>query len=405
MRVILLTVALTLAIAPVAPPRAQGPVEVLATPAGPESANYALTTGGDGRTYLAWTEPVAAGGHVLKFSRLDGTTWLPATTVAQGSNWFANWIDHPSLTATADGRLFAHWLVNTGKKSGSYGYGIRVAMSRDGGTTWATSFEEGFANVKDYAGFLSFLPSPRGLDAVFLTPLHPDDGSGEEHGFVKTLGVVRLGPDGTATSREIVDADVCSCCSTDVAETSAGPIAVYRDHEAGEIRDIAIVRRVDGKWTAPAPVHRDGWHIAACPTNGPAVSADGANVVVAWFTAANDQPQVKAAFSGDGGATFSTPVKVDDGSPAGWADVTLLADGRAMVSWLERTGTGTGEVRVREVTREGAKPATTVAAASSGRATGQPMMARAGGHLVVAWRQGGVKTARVALPSASSVRD
>ena len=85
----------------------------------------------------------------------------------------------------------------------------------------------------------------------------------------------RSGPTARWRTRQIVDGDACSCCSTDMAETVDGPVAVYRDHDAGEIRDISIVRRVDGKWTAPAPVHRDGWMIAGCPTNGPAVAASG----------------------------------------------------------------------------------------------------------------------------------
>jgi hypothetical protein len=151
-------------------------------------------------------------------------------------------------------------------------------------------------------------------------------------------------------------------------------------------------------------VHRDGWVIAACPTNGPAVAARERDAAVAWFTAAGDRPQVQVAFSTDAGATFGSPVRVDDGNPAGWADVLLLDRGRALVSWLERTGTGTGEVRVREVTPAGVQPAIVVAPASSGRATGVPMLARSGDHAIVAWRDGTVRTARLALPAASTAR-
>jgi len=46
----------------------------------------------------------------------------------------------------------------------------------------------------------------------------------------------------------------------------------------------------------------------------------------------------------------------------------------------------------------------TVAASSSGRATGIPMMARSGEHLIVAWRQGQVRTARVAIPANVTAR-
>ena len=368
----------------------------LATPAGAEGGMYSLATGADGRTYLVWIDPLAAGGHALRFSRLEGAGWSSPTTIAEGANWFVNWADHPSLTAAADGRLYVHWLVNTGKKTGSYGYGIRVATSTDAGKTWATAFEEGFDNVSDYAGFLNFFPRAGGMDAVYLTPLHPDTGGAGHDEHVKTVGLVRFDAAGKETSRQIADADSCSCCSTDIANTVNGPVAVYRDHEAGEIRDISIVRLVNGTWTAPAPVARDGWVINACPTNGPAIAAEGTRVAVAWFTAANGSAQVKVAFSTDAGATFSAPIRIDDGTPVGWPDVLLLDDGRAFVSWLEKTADGVGAAAKG--------PATTVAQAASGRSTGIPMMARAGREAIVAWRQGTVKTARVPLPSAGSSR-
>ena len=37
----------------------------------------------------------------LRFSRFDGQAWGPARTVASGGNWFVNWADHPSVTASA----------------------------------------------------------------------------------------------------------------------------------------------------------------------------------------------------------------------------------------------------------------------------------------------------------------
>jgi hypothetical protein len=240
---------------------------------------------------------------------------------------------------------------------------------------------------------------------VYLTPLHPDDGTTDEHAHIKTVGIARFDRGGKEISRQIVDQDACSCCSTDIAETALGPVAVYRDHEAGEIRDISIVRFVGGAWTTPVPVARDGWKIAGCPTNGPAVAANGRRVAVAWFTAANGQARVQVAFSSDAGATFTAPVRVDDGTPSGWPDVVLLDDGRAFVSWLEKAADGVGDVRVRAIGPDGRAPAVTVATSSSGRATGIPMMTRAGRDAIVAWRQATVKTARVALPPpASSIR-
>jgi len=382
---------------------AQSPVEELATPAGPDSGMYSLTTGANQETYLTWLEPTSGGSHALKFSRLAGIGWTAPVTIAQGSNWFVNWADHPSLTATRGGRLFAHWLVSTGRKTGAYGYAIRVASSEDQGRTWRTVLDEGVRNVKDYSGFLSFLPTGTTTTAVYLTPLAPDDGTGgDEDDHVKTVGIARFAADGREIDRTIVDTDSCSCCSTDIADTANGPIAVYRDHEAGEIRDISIVRHVNGRWTTPAPVHRDGWRINGCPTNGPAVAAVDRRVAVAWFTAAHDQPRVYVAFSTDAGATFSAPLRVDDGRPVGWPDVVMVDDGRTIVSWLERADEGKGTIRIREMAPGMRGAALSVATASSGRSTGIPHMVRSrAGDLIVAWRDGQVRTARTMWPRGS----
>jgi hypothetical protein len=64
-------------------------------------------------------------------------------------------------------------------------------------------------------------------------------------------------------------------------------------------------------------LHADGWKIDYCPVNGPAAGAIGDTVAVAWFTGAQDTSRVRVAFSTDAGATFSAPVRADDGLPAG----------------------------------------------------------------------------------------
>jgi hypothetical protein len=374
------------------------PVRSVPSPAGAGSGMYNLSTGGDGHVYLSWLEPLADGGQTLRFSRWKAGAWEPAREVARAANWFVNWADHPSVTAAADGRLYAHWLAYTGKRTGSYGYGIRVATSSDGGQLWSPVFDEGSRNVTDYSGFITFLPTPQGTSAVFLTPLAPDDGAsepGKPVKHVKTLGIVTFGPDGREASRRIVDADTCSCCSTDMAATAAGPVAVYRDREPGEVRDVSIVRLIDGKWSEPRTVHRDGWVINGCPTNGPAIAARGPHVAVTWFTAAGDHPIVYAAFSRDSGATFSAPVQIDDGSPVGWPDVVMSGDGQTFVSWLERTTGGNGEIRIRQVSAERRGAAVTVSTTAAGRATGIPMMVPSPQGLMIAWRRDSVQTALV----------
>lgn len=387
------------------------PAVEVPSPAADRSQGYALSTGADGRTYLTWLEPVGADAHALKFSVLQDTGWAPPREIARGSNWFVNWADHPSLVALGDGTLLAHWLVHTGRAKGSYGYGVQVARSTDGGRTWAPTFTDGMENVADYAGFVAFVPSGTGADAVFLRPDKPDTpvaggGAGHEgHGageaeHIKTVAVVSFGADGRPGPIQTVDADACTCCMTDIARTADGLIAVFRDHQPGEIRDISVARQVQGRWTPAVPVSRDGWKIPGCPTNGPAVAARGRQVVVTWFTAANETPRLKWATSTDGGATFTAPVVVDTGAPVGYPDLVLLDDGTSVVSWLERKGEGIGEVMLRRVSPTGV-PAQAVAVARSvsGRGTGVPHLVRAGRDLLLAFRKDRVQTARVPLAS------
>jgi hypothetical protein len=76
-----------------------------------------------------------------------------------------------------------------------------------------------------------------------------------------------------------------------------------------------------------------------------------------------------------------------------------------VVSWLERTGDGVGDVRLRMIGAAGAMGSPlTVAAASSGRATGIPRIARVDDALLTAWRDGRVRTARVPLSALSTAR-
>ena len=178
----------------------------------------------------------------------------------------------------------------------------------------------------------------------------------------------------------------CDCCQVAATVAASGPVVAYRDRTDDEIRDIAVVRQVDGKWTAPSIVHADGWHIEACPVNGPALASRGDTVAIAWFTGAQDTARVRVAFSTDGGQRFAAPVRVDGGTPAGRVGITLDENGDAIVSWLERVPPEDAEVRVRRVARSGAMGVPlTISRTKAARASGFPRIVRRGDTLVAAW--------------------
>ena len=192
---------------------------------------------------------------------------------------------------------------------------------------------------------------------------------------------------GEQMSETPVDLRVCECCPTAATVTAEGPIVAYRDRSEGEIRDIYVSRLRDGTWSEPAPVHRDNWKIAACPVNGPALSANARQVAIAWFTAQGDEGHVFAAFSSDAGRTFGTPIRVDDAGALGRVDVTLLDDGSAVATWIEFAN-GKAEFQMRRITASGERsPALGISGLAASRASGYPRMARVGKELLFAWTE------------------
>src|SRR5437867_9930881 len=81
------------------------------SPAGTGSEEPNVSVAPDGRIFLNWLEPASPRGHVLRFSTGGKQGWSMPRTVAQGTNWFVNAADFPSLVVMPDGSLAAHWLT------------------------------------------------------------------------------------------------------------------------------------------------------------------------------------------------------------------------------------------------------------------------------------------------------
>ncbi len=380
-------------------------VRELASPAGTGSGQPNLTVAPDGRVYLSWIERLGEGRFSLRFSSLEKEKWTAPQVIAEGSNWFVNWADFPSMIALPDGSLAAHWLAKSG--AGTFEYDVTISRSFDSGKTWGRPFVPHRDGVKAEHGFVSLFAAKDGnLAAVWLDGREMKAGAGShDHGHGDmTLRTVKIKRDGTLIEEAVLDTRVCECCQTSAAMTAEGPVVVYRDRSEQEIRDISVVRLRDGKWSQPVSIFKDGWQINGCPVNGPSIAASGRSVAVAWFTGVNDKPRVKLAFSSDAGASFGEPITVDDGNPAGRVETLMLADGSALVCWLEKLPTG-GEVRMRRIKsdRPDGKPegkldaAITVSTTGAARSNGFPQMARTGNSLVFAWTGAKVMTAALAL--------
>lgn len=348
-------------------------VEEVASPAGPGSGQPFLSTSVDA-VVLTWQERDQDGGHAVRVARLGTDGWSATGTVARGADLFVNWADFPASASDARGRVWVHWLQRL--RGDGLAYAVRLAHSDDGGASWSeawTPHEDGTATEH---GFVSLLPWGDGMGLTWLDGRNYAPGpGGEEPTREMTVRWRALGADGVWGSEVVLDERACDCCQTGAAVTDEGPVVVYRDRTVDEVRDVGVTRWTPEGWTPGVPVHDDGWVIAGCPVNGPAVDARGRAVVVAWFTGAGDEGKVRVAFSDDAGRTFAPPVQVDGGDPAGRVDALLQADGSAVVAWLERTGGDEAELRLARVTRDGSLRAGRVAGTQAARASGFPRMA------------------------------
>jgi hypothetical protein len=289
------------------------------------------------------------------------------------------------VIVTPSGRLLAYWLQRSG--AGRYAYGVRVSQSTDRGATWSPDTVLHTDRSAGEHGFVALWLAPGdSVRAAWLDGRQMSPGPGGHGSGAMSLQSVAVASSGTLGREQPLDLRTCDCCQVAATVTPSGPVVAYRDRTENEIRDIAVVRQVDGAWTEPTIVHADGWHIEACPVNGPALASRGDTVAIAWFTGAQDTARVRVAFSADGGKSFAAPVRVDGGTPAGRVGITLDATGNAIVSWLERVPPENAEVRVRRVGRSGTMGEPfTVSRTSAARASGFPRIVRSGDSLVAAW--------------------
>jgi hypothetical protein len=365
-------------------------LDVPAAP-GSQSPNLAVR---DGLVVLSWLERTGDS-HRLRFSSLDGKRWTEPRQVASGNDWFANWADFPSVVPISDSLWAAHWLVQ--QPAGGYAYDVHFTVSVDGGATWADPVLPHDDGTPTEHGFVTLYPQGDGVGLIWLdgrntvNVAHDETQHGGSVDNGMTLRSAVYADDLAIRGATQVDGLVCDCCQTDVAVTNNGAVAVYRDRTESETRDIYVARYLDGVWQPGQAVARDGWVIGGCPVNGPVVAADGERVAVAWFTAANDRPNLRMARSEDAGDTFGEPIEIADGDTWGRTGIALLPDARIAISYLCKEPDSRARVCLRVVSADDTPgPIHVISAAQDVPAMSVPQLALSNGRLIAAW------TARIA---------
>jgi len=301
----------------------------LPLPAAANSAFPDLASAQDGNVYVSWVEKTPADSATMRIARFDRATdvWGEPVTIATGADWFLNWADTPVIATGLRGRVAAAWSVHA--PGGAY-YAM-VSTSDDHGATWTVPAR--LTTESNVVEFVELAPLLNGTWlAVWL------DGRDKAPSGNMQLRSRVLGSD---EPDMLVDDRVCDCCPLATLVLPNGVVVTaYRDRTAEEIRDIAFRRYSRGTWTKAPPPVSDGWVIDGCPVNGPSLSRRSGNVNAAWFTGANNTPQVLAARSNNLTRSWNLVIRVDDpeNPPRGAVASAVLRDGSHWIGWWELSG-------------------------------------------------------------------
>jgi len=354
------------------------PVETITFIAAPIKANSSepnLHKADNGTIYLSWIETNEDKSSTLSFSTLlNNNIWSDPKTIANGTGWFVNWADFPSITSFGKSGLAAHYLDKSAEDT--YAYNVKLTLSNDNGNSWNAPFIPHTDNTNTEHGFVSKVATKDGnflavwLDGRQMAYAEKDSTITKE----MTLRSAIINKKGKLLNEYLLDSRVCDCCQTDTAMTNDDAIVVYRDRSEGDIRDIYYVRQINNEWTEPKPVFNDNWNIAGCPVNGAAIATKENTVAVVWFTMANNEPKVKVAFSKDNGKTFNEPIHIGDKDPMGRVDIELLEDNSALVSWMDIVEDNT-VIQLQKVGSNGTlSELITLTESSESRSSGFPRM-------------------------------
>lgn len=318
-----------------------GRVERL-TPEGGTGSSPVLAAGADGRVVVAWTGrgPTDTTDRLwVARSRDGGETFAPPVAVTPSSQ-LAAW---PAVALDAAGNVLVGWYDFDPEVAVLY-----TARSTDGGATFSApaAVDDDSVGAVTRPG-LAF--DAKGAAYLVYTRQYYIPGT------VASAARIAIAPDGRTFARPVSLTDEARAASyaPDVAVGADGAVLVAYytrvvTEEGTYDRDVVVSRSTDGGATFSPPVDvaknaGQSWF--------PAIAAEpGGGVLVAWEDdTGSGIPEILVARSTDGGVTYSAPVDVSgtpglSGSAAnslagpggpGRAAVSVSADGRALVSWLD----------------------------------------------------------------------
>jgi len=338
-----------LALACAAPQAETEPVALGAAPAG----NPTVAVRGD-TAFVAWIGMQDSLAAVLLAAVVDGVAGAPVRVNDVPGDAAPHDQAPPQVRVAPDGAIYVAWQNNTviaGRRFPSSD--LRLARSDDGGRSFAPAVyvnsdaggvpsSHTFHDIAvddDGALYVSWIDGrvraaaeqQRGGEGHAM---HDPTMPGSEVRVAKSVDGGR-----TFGSEVVVHDNVCPCCRTALAVQGGNVYVAFRS-AVNDVRDVVVAHSRDGgaTFSAPVPVHADGWIFEGCPHAGPslALTADG-TLHVSWYTAGAGREGVWYATSRDG-FTFSAPLPVLTGAgmPVTQTKLAVDADDTVWITWDDR---------------------------------------------------------------------
>jgi hypothetical protein len=335
----------------------------------------------NGKLSLSWVNSIRGKEATLFYTQLENEKWNAPTKITSGNDWFVNWADFPANATNGDVLLTSH-LQKSAK--GTYTYDIVLNLRKLNGEIIKENFLLNTDGMKAEHGFVSVIPNKNdGFLITWLDGRNTVKETEESHHKAMTIRTAEISNTGAIFNETELDGRTCDCCQTSITMTQNGPMIVYRDRSKTEIRDIYFSKKKDSVWSTPKVIFNDNWKINGCPVNGPKVVSNEKNTVTAWFTAADEKPQVKVSFFEN--EKFNSPIVLNDVNAIGRVDVAFIKNDEVLVSYMESDENKT-YLRCKRVSKQGVvSKAITISEISSGRSTGVPQLEIVNNTAFVVW--------------------